>query len=173
MFFPKDSISMQLPSLTKMLQLPASAMAHIQGSPDYPSITGTVRFYQAAIGVLVLVQVAGLPAADRACSQSFFAFHLHSGSRCSGTAADAFADVQTHFNPENCPHPAHAGDLLPLLSNHGYAFALFLTDRFSVDEIIGKTVVIHLNRDDFTTQPAGAAGTKIACGEIRRTEKSR
>jgi len=42
------------------------------------------------------------------------------------------------------------------------------TDRFSVDEIIGRTVVIHSDPDDFLSQPAGNAGKKIACGEIRK-----
>ena len=40
------------------------------------------------------------------------------------------------------------------------------TDRFHVRDIIGRTVVIHSDPDDFRTQPAGNAGTKIACGVI-------
>ena len=42
-----------------------------------------------------------------------------------------------------------------------------LTDRFNVDEIIGKTVVIHLMLEDFKTQPSGNSGEKIACGVIK------
>ena len=42
-----------------------------------------------------------------------------------------------------------------------------LTDRFRIPEIIGRTVVIHSGRDDFTSQPAGDSGTRIACGVIR------
>jgi Cu-Zn family superoxide dismutase len=41
-----------------------------------------------------------------------------------------------------------------------------LTDRFTLDEVIGRTVVIHALRDDFTTDPAGNSGEKIACGTI-------
>ena len=41
-----------------------------------------------------------------------------------------------------------------------------MTDRFFVDEIIGKTIIIHAHLDDFTTQPSGNSGEKIACGEI-------
>ena len=41
-----------------------------------------------------------------------------------------------------------------------------LTNRFTVDEIINKVIVIHANKDDFTTQPSGNAGTKIGCGKI-------
>lgn len=155
----------RLPNFARMLQQPASAMAKIRGSAEFSSVAGNVYFYQTAIGVLVSVQVTGLPASEELCRNQFFAFHIHGGSTCTG---DAFADAKTHYNPENCNHPAHAGDLLPILGNHGYAFSVFLTDRFSVDEIIGRTAVIHRNPDDFTTQPSGNAGTKIACGEIVR-----
>ena len=80
--------------------------------------------------------------------------------------ADTFADVGKHYNPQNCPHPAHAGDMPPFFSNNGYAVQMFLTDRFTVEEIIGKTIIVHSGPDDFTSQPAGNAGMKIACGEI-------
>ena len=45
---------------------------------------------------------------------------------------------------------------------------IFLTERFNIDEIIGKTIIIHSNPDDFTTQPGGNSGTKIACGLIKK-----
>lgn len=81
--------------------------------------------------------------------------------------ANPFADAMTHFNPEDCPHPYHAGDLPPLWGSDGYAFSVFLTDRFSVEEIVGKTVIIHRQPDDFTIQPSGSARQKMACGVIR------
>ena len=45
---------------------------------------------------------------------------------------------------------------------------MVLTNRFAVKDIIGRTVVIHDKPDDFTTQPSGGSGVKIACGEIKR-----
>ena len=48
-----------------------------------------------------------------------------------------------------------------------YAFQIFLTDRFTICEIVGRTVIVHSGPDDFTTQPSGNAGSKIACGQIR------
>lgn len=158
----------KLCNLTGLYRQMASATAHIKGSSEYPSITGDMEFIQTEVGVLISIQVTGLPSSDENCKNHFFGFHIHSGNTCTGNSQDAFADVKTHYNPENCDHPNHAGDLLPILGNHGYAFEVFLTDRFSVDEIIGKTAVIHLNQDDFTTQPSGNAGAKIACGEIMR-----
>ena len=53
--------------------------------------------------------------------------------------------------------------------NHRYLSVK--TDRFSVNEIIGRTVVIHSDSDDFHSQPAGNAGRKIAYGVIRPWEE--
>ncbi len=143
------------------------AGALIRGSNEYSGIEGRVTFYQTSKGVLVGIEAVGLPEAER-CRNSFLGFHIHEGGACSGNARDAFADVGAHYNPQNCPHPAHAGDLPPLLVNNGQVFMVFLTDNFRVRDIIGKTVVIHSQSDDFTSQPAGNSGTKIACGEITR-----
>ena len=142
------------------------AEANIQGSGAYPTISGCVSFYQVAGGVLVAAQVTGLPEPAENSPREIFGVHIHSGDRCSGTRMDPFADTLAHFNPEGASHPNHAGDLPPLFGNHGYAFQLFFTDRFSVREILHRTVVIHSGPDDFTSQPAGNAGQKIACGRI-------
>ena len=100
------------------------------------------------------------------CQNPVFGFHIHSGSSCTGNAQDPFADAGEHYNPGTCLHPYHAGDMPPLFGNNGYAFQIFLTDRFRVSEIIGKTVIIHGSPDDFMTQPGGNSGTRIACGPI-------
>ena len=144
------------------------AQADIFGGEANPRLRGTVRFYQTPQGVLVLAEVSGLPDTGERCKDSIFAFHIHSGGTCSGSADDPFRDAQGHYHPENCPHPAHAGDMPPLFGNGGIALSLFLTDRFSVREVIGRTAVIHNMPDDFTSQPSGNSGEKIACGEILR-----
>ena len=79
---------------------------------------------------------------------------------------DPFPNSGAHYNPKECPHPFHAGDMPPLFGADGYAFLTFVTSRFTVKEIVGKTVIIHSSPDDFTTQPSGNAGEKIACGLI-------
>lgn len=43
-----------------------------------------------------------------------------------------------------------------------------LTNRFNIEEIIGKVVIIYDKPDDFVTQPSENSGTKIACGEIKK-----
>lgn len=142
------------------------AYARIKGSNDYPSINGIVHFYKVQKGILVSLQVKGLPISDDICKKPVFAVHIHSGGSCTGNDTDPFADALTHYNPNDCQHPYHAGDLPPIFGVDGFGFSTFLTDRFSPYEIIGKTIIIHSQPDDFTSQPSGNSGTKIACGII-------
>lgn len=139
-----------------------SAMAVLKGSAAYPNISGSIRFFETTDGVIVVADVKGLPA--QAECGGVFGFHIHEGTGCGG---DDFAETLGHYNPMDCPHPYHAGDLPPLFSNHGEAWLAVWTDRFTLQEIIGRTAVIHLHPDDFMTQPSGNSGMKIACGVIR------
>lgn len=143
------------------------AVCIINGSPDYPKIKGKMLFYQTKSGVVVRADINGLPYSDVRCKENVFGFHIHGGEACNGNEQDYFAEAGMHYNPENCPHPNHAGDLPPLFGVGGRAFSAFLTDRFTVKNVMGKTVIIHSKPDDFTTQPSGNAGEKIACGIIR------
>ena len=148
------------------------AATHITGSDSYPEISGTVWFYQTNKGVIVCAEISGLPRSKAPCQEHIFGFHIHTGSSCEGDMADPFAEAMSHYDPHGCEHPHHAGDLPPLFGNDGLALSLFLTDRFSVDEVEGRTVIIHDHPDDFTTQPSGNSGTKIACGVIERITDS-
>lgn len=144
------------------------ARARVSGSADYPKIQGSVDFAELDNGVLVIADINGLPTQGDKCSCRVFGFHIHEGDSCTGTKNDPFANTKAHFNPSNCPHPCHAGDMPPLFGNSGRAWLAFLTDRFTVSDIIGKTVVIHSGPDDFVTQPSGNSGEKIACGVIEK-----
>lgn len=142
-------------------------IAKVKGGSIYPEIEGTVTFVQTENGVLISAEIHNLPYQTGLCSEGIFAFHIHKGECCTGTVGDEFANALSHYNPHMCPHPYHAGDLPPLFSNtNGTALMEVVTDRFKAEEIIGKTVIIHSKPDDFTTQPSGNSGDKIACGEI-------
>ena len=90
------------------------------------------------------------------------------GDSCSGNSNDEFADTKMHYNPTNCPHPYHAGDLPPLIENNGYSYMRVFVNKFNLNDIIGKVIIIHDMPDDFTSQPSGKSGTKIACGKITK-----
>ncbi len=136
------------------------AAALIKGENDTANLIGKVEFFQKSNCVLVSANIKGLPKND----SGFYGFHIHEGDSCAGKN---FANTGGHYNPNSTPHPNHAGDMPPLISCQGNAYLQFTTDRFSIKDIIGKTVVIHSNQDDFTTQSSGNAGTKIACGVIK------
>ena len=147
--------------------LKPAARAIVRGSAAYPAVEGYVTFYPSGPGVVVAAEFSGLPGESGPCSGRVFGFHIHEGSQCTGTEEQPFADAGSHFNPYDCEHPRHAGDLPPLFGNAGYAFSMVYTDRFTVPEVIGRTVVVHLDPDDFTSQPAGKSGERIACGVIQ------
>ena len=136
------------------------AVAQIQGGMEAPQLSGCVHFYQQNRCVLIVAEIFGLP---RESETGFFGFHIHQGGSCSGTD---FSETGSHYNPVDQIHPKHAGDLPPLMCCRGNAYLAVKTDRFTVRDIIGKSVVIHSDPDDFHTQPAGNAGKKIACGVI-------
>lgn len=125
-------------------------MARVAGGKEAPCLFGTVKFYTMEKNVLVVADISGLPVTRT----GIFAFHIH--------------DADGHYNPQGRPHPLHAGDLPPLISCNGRAFLVVLTDRFDLCQILGKTVVIHQDPDDFTSQPSGNPGAMIATGIIRQ-----
>ena len=164
------SISYKVPYI--LLGMPYAA-AQINGGSLAPAVHGTVRFYPAGNGTLIEAEINGLPlqVAGTASSPPVgpFGFHLHEGSACGdGDGSEPFAAAKGHYNPDNQPHPEHAGDFPVLFSNNGYAYMVFYTNRFEPASILNKTVIIHQNPDDFRTQPAGNSGKRIACGVVKR-----
>lgn len=131
-----------------------TAAAQICGNTDYPSICGTLMLYQTHAGVFIVVSVGGIP--EKISKNSVLGMHIHD------------PETGMHYNPGNKPHPYHAGDMPPLFVNGTDTWCAFLSERFQVNDVIGKTAVIHAQRDDFTTQPSGDSGEKIAQGTIKR-----
>lgn len=142
------------------------AYAKLAGSSSYPDISGKVYFMKAQGGTVVAIEVRNVTDETGKPAQGFKGFHIHEGAVCAGNEQDPFADAGAHYNPGNQPHPNHAGDLPPLLFSDGFAWMQVYTGRFTPEEIIGRTVILHGMPDDFHTQPSGDSGMKIACGEI-------
>lgn len=146
------------------------AMACLGGSFKFPNIHGMVRFYNAGRGkALTVFDIKGLPVERERCAERFFAIHIHEKGTCEGTVDEPFSEAGAHYNPYDCPHPTHAGDLGVLFADcQGTAQSAMFFDSFSIGEIIGGSVIIHKNPDDFITQPSGNAGERIACGIIKK-----
>lgn len=146
----------------------ADAICVLQGSHEYPQLKGVVLMYQHDQGVLLKVSIKGYPVSKPIqCNQPIIAIHIHEGKRCSGNRREPFADAKGHYNPDRCPHPYHAGDLGNLMINkNGTAYMSMRNDRFTVEDVMGRVMILHQSFDDFTTQPSGNSKAMIACGVI-------
>ena len=101
-------------------------------------------------------------------------FHVHEKGDCA--SPDAMS-AGGHLNPSGKPHgpPSgehHAGDL-PALRADSAGIATIDSRVRGVaggpTEFAGKALVVHLGPDDYTTQPTGNSGARIACGVIAAT----
>jgi Cu-Zn family superoxide dismutase len=132
--------------------------------------TGTLRFAQAGDVVRVSGEIHGLqPGAE-------LGFHIHEKGDCS--SGDGMS-AGGHFNPGGQQHghfghgAHHAGDLPSLRADaNGVARVNFESRTFSVGsgaaDIVGRGLIVHRDRDDYTTQPTGNAGPRLACAVITR-----
>jgi Cu-Zn family superoxide dismutase len=143
----------------------ALARVKFKGTGKAADIKGQVIFKQKDNQVLVAPVIQGLPDGE-------YGFHLHVRDDCS--AAD-FTSAGDHFNPDGKKHGSrqsehHAGDLGNLKIQAGKPAAIEPLEGVTVTVgkhgVIGRSVIIHANPDDFTTQPTGNAGPRIACGVI-------
>lgn len=175
LFKKENSVSRIFTSIALLALLSACASA-----PSGPSATarlaptkgntasGTIRFAQQGDLVLVTGEVRGLkPNAEHG-------FHIHAKGDCS--SGDGMS-AGGHFNPANTAHGAHdgpahhAGDLPSLKADAGGVARLnFVSSSIAVGagstDVIGHGLIVHRDPDDFTTQPTGNSGPRLACAVI-------
>ncbi len=149
----------------------SSAIAYVSGGREAPNIHGMVIFTDVPGGTEVFTEFVGLPIYKPASGEDApvgpLGFHIHEYGICQpGESDESFGAAGGHWNPTNQPHGNHAGDFPVIFSNNGYARMAFFTNKFKVQDVIGKSVIVHKNPDDYRTQPSGASGVRIACGVI-------
>lgn len=173
MFFNSRYLNAQRSNDTTIPNREYDSIAYIKGGPLAPNIYGTVTFKNVRGGTEVNAEIFGLPpyrpGNDSQAPIGPFGFHLHENGSCEiGDYNEPFMGAGSHWNPTNQPHGNHAGDFPVLFSNNGYSQMRFFTNRFKVEDVIGKAVIIHQNPDDYRSQPAGNAGKRLACGVINK-----
>ncbi len=142
------------------------AVCVLRGTAGNESVHGVVTFEGRSGGVLVRARVEGLTPGEHG-------FHVHQwgdvdcpDGKCTGG----------HFDPFGEPHGApdaplrHVGDLGNLVAGpDGVADYERLDSRLRLEgpnSIVGRAVVVHAGPDDFSSQPSGAAGPRVAVGVI-------
>ena len=144
---------------------PPSAQAVLAPTQGNTAI-GTVTFTQQNDKVLVEADIKGL-------TPGLHGFHIHEKGDCS--APDG-SSAGGHFNPTHMPHGSpnsnmhHVGDMPMLLAgDDGTAKLHVELESMALqgpNSIVGKSVIIHAQADDFETQPTGNSGARVACGVI-------
>jgi superoxide dismutase, Cu-Zn family len=130
---------------------------------------GSVTFTNNGAQTQLTASISGAP------PSAMLGFHIHMNAACGADGMEAGG----HWNPEMVDHgqwessPHHLGDLGNLETDaSGAASFQLATDAWSIgsgasDDIVNHAVVVHAMADDFTTQPTGNAGGRIACGVIQ------
>ncbi|GAA4276213.1 superoxide dismutase family protein [Aquimarina mytili] len=133
-------------------------------------VSGQVTFTESEGMVNMVAEITGL-------SEGEHAIHIHEKADCS--SADG-KSTGGHWNPTMEPHGKwgakegyHKGDIGNLKADaDGNASITFATNDWCIGcddakkNIVGKAIIVHQGIDDFTSQPSGAAGTRVSCGGI-------
>jgi len=138
-------------------------------------VKGTVFFEQAGSNVNVTGEISGLAPGQHG-------FHIHEF----GDNTNGCTSAGPHFNPESKEHGGpdasvrHVGDLGNVQAGADGVAKINITDKqISLDgahSIIGRTVVVHADIDDFgvggheLSKTTGNAGARLGCGVIGLTK---
>jgi superoxide dismutase, Cu-Zn family len=153
---------------TEEMEESPTAIAQMEAKSG-SNVSGTVTFTMEDAQVHIMVDLQGLTPGKHA-------IHIHEFGDCSapdGTSAGG------HWNPSSEAHghiseteEFHYGDIgnLEVGEDSTATFErtvdIWTIGGEGVSNIVGQSVIVHAGEDDFTTQPTGAAGGRIACGVI-------
>ena len=132
-------------------------------------ISGTVLFKQYSDHVKVTLELKGLKKNKK------HGFHIH----VNGDLREGCKSCCSHYNPTGDKHgglrdiDSHAGDLGNIEGDSkGECNISFTTGKFTVSEIVGRSLIIHEDEDDLgrgdekDSDTTGHSGARIACAII-------
>ncbi len=130
---------------------------------------GTAQLIGTPSGLLVRLELRDLPANE------WVAFHIHEGSECNADAE--FEEAGGHWDAGDAAHGylseggPHSGDMPNMyVRGDGRLLAdVFNPQAFLSGEtgnVMGRTLMLHADPDDYLSQPSGAAGDRLACAVI-------
>lgn len=133
---------------------------------------GTVTLEQTDNGLLLTPSLEGLEA-------GIHGFHVHQNASCDARENDD-GDMTPglaaggHYDPESAethqgPYAeGHLGDLPALaVDQEGQANLPTLAPRLSLDDMDGRSLMIHAGGDNYSDEPhLGGGGTRVACGVV-------
>lgn len=135
------------------------------------NVVATAELQSTGAGVWIRLDATALPA-------GVHGFHIHETGEC--TPPD-FTSAGGHFNPADTEHGflvemgPHVGDMPNIhVPESGELTVEIINPMIVLDaghprtlvDDDGSALVIHDGPDDYSSQPAGDAGSRIACGVI-------
>lgn len=150
----------------------AGAAAHAMLKDAQGRTLGDVTLRDASGGVLIKADLQNVPAGTHA-------FHIHTVGKCD---PPDFMTAGGHFNPTMMKHGLlasggpHAGDMPNIFVGSDRRLSVEVLDTNvslapgpkSLFDADGSALVLHAMGDDYTSDPAGNAGGRIACGVITK-----
>jgi Cu-Zn family superoxide dismutase len=125
---------------------------------------GEARLVDTPNGLIIEAKLRGLPPGERG-------FHVHEAGKCE---PPHFESAGAHLAPDPSHHGflreegPHAGDLVNLMVPQSGRFeGAIRAPQLRLAQVLdadGSALVIHAAPDDYTSQPAGGSGDRIACG---------
>ncbi|HMH50999.1 MAG TPA: superoxide dismutase family protein [Candidatus Acidoferrum sp.] len=166
------AIALLCPGCAGVAVTPLGAVATVELRDAGSQVVGQATLTEVGGGVRIVLEATGLPPGPKGV-------HLHATGTCE---RPAFTSAGDHFNPKNAQHglrnPAgpHAGDLPNItIQDDGKGRLETFTERVSLGggsaslfDDDGTALVIHAVPDDFTTDPSGNSGARIACGIVEK-----
>ncbi len=163
-------------ALLMLIGFPAAALAQAGDAKAelkdaQGQAVGQATLRETPHGVLIHATLTGIPG-------GVHAFHIHQTGKCEAP----FNSAGGHFSPVAAQHGIenamgmHAGDMPNFVVPAGAKMAINVlvpdvTLKAGPNSLLregGTSLVIHQGPDDNRTDPAGNAGTRIACGVIMR-----
>ncbi len=165
-----DTIQMDSTSEQEAIQEEPKTVSVIMESKSGSAATGEVYFTETNGVVTMEAKFNGLKPGTHA-------IHIHEKADCSSADGKSSGG---HWNPTHQKHGKwgdaagyHKGDIGNFVADaEGHGSITMQTDEWCIGcgdenkDIIGKAVIVHDGTDDFTTQPTGDAGGRVACGGI-------
>jgi Cu-Zn family superoxide dismutase len=173
-------VKVKLPALG--LGLVCASTAGFAQAPQQASATffnsqgqeiGHAALTQTTSGVLIDIDLSNVAEGEHG-------FHIHETGICD--PADGFKSAGGHFEPAQhqhgylAEHGPHAGDMPNQfvgtdgeLRAHAFNLNVSLAEGpASLFDADGSAIVIHADPDDYSSQPTGNAGDRIACAVIKK-----
>lgn len=178
MYFPYFIGALVICSMVFSLLISSPAFASTTLSVEVKDLEnnqhiGHITFKQSEFGLVLIPKLTGLP-------EGLHGFHLHENPSCEPAIKDGKkalgGQAGGHYDPIGTGQHGtawsadnHLGDLPPIYVNEqGQAIQPVLAPRLSIDDLSGRSIMIHAGGDNHADHPLplGGGGARIACGVI-------